>query len=142
MPQAVPTGLNPKDVAIAHALTRMFPGVAVGGSYLVMPDRAKDIDIFMTGENWHNNVEPFLRENGVFYRSTWQESDEYQSDAGYALLDVISCGDINIIIVKPQFVDAYYKAAEIMKSSPQDYQDKNVRILLHRKLRGEARDGL
>lgn len=131
--QSVEPIIRPEDEQLAKNIAEKSGGT-IGGSFLVHGVYANDIDVFMT--SWqYARIADWLYEWGYFPDVNDAGAKLYEEDGGYALDGVYNIGRVQIVMVKPHYVDAYKKCAEIMKANPQVFTDKADRIALHRILR-------
>ena len=125
--------ISPEDEALAREIAERTGG-QIGGSFLVHGVHADDIDVFMTEQQWRS-IDTWLYNQGVYPDVNDAGAKLYENDGGYALDGVYNIGRVQIILVKPYFVDAYKKAAAIMSKDPGQFHDKADRVALHRILR-------
>lgn len=137
--QSVDPIISPEDEALAKELVQRTGG-QIGGSFLVHGVHANDIDVFMTEHQWRS-ADNWLFEQGVYPDVNDEGAKLYEDDGGYALDGVYNIGRVQIILVKPHYVDAYKRCAAIMNDNPGIFHDKADRVALHRILRWLANQG-
>lgn len=131
--QSVDPIISPEDEKLAHEIAQKSGG-RIGGSFLVHGVHANDIDVFMTSAQFAN-IADWLYKQNIYPDVNDAGGSLYEEDGGYALDGVYNIGRVQIILVKPHFVDAYQKAASIMSKDPGQFHNKADRIALHRILR-------
>lgn len=138
--QSVEHIIQQEAIDLADELVRRF-GVTIGGSYLVHGRYAQDLDVFCTNTEFFDFIEPYLFQERIDFGVNDVAAKKYSDDAGYALHGVYNAGQVQIIVVKDEYVPAYKQAARIMATDPKTFQDKPDRVALHRILRYLVRNG-
>ena len=106
-------------------LRRFFKDSFVGGSYLINPETANDIDVIVP--EWEGNKIDVLRANGFV-----QMNEEYgTSEEIPELQSTWRKGALNVLVISNDYVVAYRAAARHMRANPVQYPTRTERIELH-----------
>lgn len=132
--------ITPADEKLARDIVERAG--TIGGSFIVHGVYANDIDVFMTSTEYINKVQGWLIEQGIYPSQNDNGAAMYAADGGYALDVVYNIGRVQIILVRPQYIEAYKRCTAIMQDNPGIFLDKADRIALHRILRFLATKGI
>lgn len=111
----------------------------IGGSYVVDPDTAKDIDVVYVCCDVGRDKGYWKR-----YGFEWQTNENgnvaevvYETD--HAIQGHWRKGLLNLIAVRPEYWAAYMAAINEMVRNPQLYDTREKRAFLHRTMRNKVR---
>ena len=132
--------ITPNDEKLARDIVERAG--TIGGSFIVHGVYANDIDVFMTSTEYMNKVQGWLIDQGISPSLNDNGAAMYAADGGYALAGVYNIGRVQIILVRPQYIEAYKRCTAIMQDNPGIFMDKVDRIALHRILRFLSTKGI
>lgn len=105
----------------------------IGGSYVVNPETANDIDIVV--HEFKQNIDVLYR---LGFHALQQGDDKYDEIDHMRLINVFERAatdidkKVNVIVVGAAFWPAYIAAIREMTDFPTEYTDRSRRIALHR----------
>jgi hypothetical protein len=112
----------------------------IGGSYVVSPVHANDLDICVHEYNYDDKFRDRLYAKGFFALS--QGDEKYDEIDHMRIIDiyegVVKGEKWNIIVVGAVFWPAYVGAVNTMTSDPHLYMQRDQRVALHRALSREV----
>ncbi|QIG67200.1 hypothetical protein [Rhizobium phage RHEph15] len=122
-------------------LLRFTPHL-IGGSYVVNPDAANDIDVLIHEYLHTGELQTHLLSKGFH---TMRSDDERYDTIDNARLMAVYEGKIgddkcNILVVGATFWPAYQGAIAAMRNDPELYTTRDERIELHRSLARQVAD--
>lgn len=104
----------------------------VGGSWVIDPETAKDIDIFIPEWVADNKEIP-----ACFVKQTNENGNvselEYETD--FAICGHYRFGMINLVVVTNMYWPAYISAIAEMQRHPDKYRDRPARVAMHAAMR-------
>lgn len=124
--------ITDEDTAFAYEVLRLCPSAFLGGSYVVHGREAGDIDVVVPHKDW-----PALRSalSGRIAKvrkdiptEAEDESDLLDDDR---LVTVYRRGNVDLLVVKDEFIPSYRKAVEAMQRDPESFQDRDSRVAIH-----------
>lgn len=126
-------------------------GGLIGGSFVVDPDNANDIDIFVGASafnlfaerrGYRGYCDHFVH-NGIEFDDSFSSGREYyeSNNEDDALVTTLrsTCGTYNVIVVQDDFVLAFKMALMRMTAAPEKFKTKAERVSLHHQLRAIIR---
>lgn len=140
--------VNEEDYFEALALLVRFDGAVIGGSHVVDPNKANDIDVVIPDWAFHGKMHPVsdLLELGYEYTTTNKFNTEKYGDptmiATYRKKNNILISDkdgVNITVCRNEFYAAYLGPIREMQVNPEKYQTRDQRVDLHEEHRQELR---
>lgn len=119
--------LSDETVAEAQDFIADYPASFIGGSYLVNPTGAKDIDIVVPA--WEHDESAFVQSG--YTKFCHEDDSKYADDELQRIVGTYRKGDINLLVIKPVYYPAYLGAAAAMTRQPAAYMQRDERINLH-----------
>lgn len=109
-------------------------GGSVSGSVLVDPDKAADVDIWVSNLNWNVYSNPkIIAEFGLEWYNPLEGTDRYEEAKLYMEIRGVLRSkkyNLNVIVVENNFVPAYVYGTQQLSLSPEKYQTKVKRANL------------
>lgn len=141
------------QIAQARIIATKMEGL-IGGSFVVDPNNANDIDIFVGKSAFTVFMErrsyriysPEFVFNDIEFFDSFESGREYyesnnEDDALFTTYRSV-CGTYNLIVVNDDFVQAFKISLNIMTAWPEKYKTKEARVELHHHQRGLIRNYL
>jgi hypothetical protein len=130
----VKTGkLTPEDIAFANEVVEYTSGAAfLGGSYVVKGAEAGDIDVVVPHGIW-----PVVRSQfkdricKVRMDIPVEAEDSMDFPDEERLVTVYRRYNVDIIVVRDDYVESYHKATDIMAQNPERFQTRSARVAIH-----------
>ena len=113
----------------------------IGGSYVVHPEKANDIDVIVHEYKHDIFMEGRLGTEG--FRKLRSGDEKYDEIDHVRITDIyegtiVGIGKVNVIVVGAIFWAAYVGAIASMRAEPSKYTERDARVELHRRLAREV----
>lgn len=116
----------------SHFVSKV-PGTFIGGSFVVNPTEANDIDIVVPLSTWLTACKEKIIPNAV---DILTHDDKYNEEVQtYALAECWQWGDIQFLAIRDDYIPAYRAAVQEMLANPELFQERDDRIAAHKKHR-------
>lgn len=132
--------LDGTDYSKAVLMMTMMPGAFIGGSYLVDPDKANDIDVVVSSSVWQLVAQTVLDAYGPSEMRFAERKEEYEGNPD--VQEIHYFGRVNLIVATEEMIAAYKAAAREMKNNPELYPTRHDRIELHQHYKRQIRQWL
>lgn len=123
---------NQEDIDLTKLVMALHEDSFIGGSFVVHLWEANDIDIVVSTSAADHK---WLGTN--LYRQDFESNPAY--DGIGELHSTYRKGNVNVLVVRDDFVDCYREAAQTMKTRPEQYQDRKQRVYFHQMLKNIVR---
>lgn len=130
------------DKEIVDVLIKTLPTAFIGGSYLVAPENANDIDVLCLHSVMEQQFLDYLTDCQGFHKVVEKaqltdygigEEDNYEVTATFRK------DGVNLVIIKDLFWPAYVAGSKIIAAYPERYQTRPERVDLHMYLKSTVR---
>jgi hypothetical protein len=121
------------DVDFANEVVRFTAGAAfLGGSYVVNGTKAHDIDVVIPHGIW-----PVVRSffAGRICKVRMDVPVEAEDSMDFPdeerLVTVYRRYNVDLIVVRDDYVDSYHEATKTMAANPERFQERSARVAIH-----------
>lgn len=110
----------------------LLTGGLLSGSYLVDPETARDVDVFIPEYNWQGKCDPHIVAYELEGYDPLEGTSEYAQANEFGELSCLYRTDygLNVIIVSANMWPAYLSAHRELAANPQEYTSKRKRANL------------
>ena len=132
--------LDADDAKKALEIMSLLPGSFIGGSYIVDPTKARDIDVVVSYGVWTLRAEMVMSEFGQSEQRFLERKAEYEGNPD--VQEIHYYGNVNLIVASDEMLAAYKAAVREMRNNPELYSTRDERIELHQGFKRTIRSWL
>lgn len=124
--------ITDEDVDFAYEVLRLCPKAFLGGSFVVHGRGAGDIDVVVPHVEWRA-LRAALSGRIMKVRRDIPTEAEDESDLldDDRLVTVYRRGNVDLLVIKDEFIPSYQKAVAAMRRDPEAYQERDARVAVH-----------